>query len=486
MLSHPPAEFPLETFAEVARFMTRQSHTRLATGLTIILIILSFASPASAEWKEKVLYSFQGAPDGSFPGGGVVFDKAGNLYGVTEDGGSGSCPPAQCGILYQLSPPAQKGGPWSETVLYVFKGQLYGDGSSPAGTLLIDRSGNLYGATGYGGTGRCKIFGGVVGCGTVYELSPPTKQGEGWTETVLYSFKGDKDGQLAGESLTFDAQGNIYGATAYGGGYGSCNEPYYQHCGSIYELSPPQTKGGEWTEKVLYGFKGVKSGQQVGDGANPNGALVLDSKGAIYGTTYFGGNNQKGSCEGGVGGTGCGIVFKLTPPVNKSGAWAKKTVYLFNGQDGANSAAGVVFDGSGNLYGTTSFGPGPYGLVFELKKPSGDAHSWTETVLHPFSGGNGGGDPIAGLVLDSSGNPYSATYSGGMFAGTIFRLKAPIREGSAWAFGTLYGFTGSPDGAQPAANLIFDKNGNLYSTTQKGGTGTCSFYGCGTVFEVSP
>jgi hypothetical protein len=213
---------------------------------------------------------------------------------------------------------------------------------------------------------------------------------------------------------------------------------------------------------------------------------VLDSKGVIYGTTYFGGNNQKGSCEGGVGGTGCGIVFKLTPPVNKSGAWAKKTVYLFNGQDGANSAAGVVFDGSGNLYGTTSFGPGPYGLVFELKKPSGDAHSWTETVLHPFSGGNGGGDPIAGLVLDSSGNPYSATYSGGMFAGTIFRLKAPIREGSAWTFGTLYGFTGSPDGAQPAANLIFDKNGNLYSTTQKGGTGACSFYGCGTVFEVYP
>src|ERR1700683_1326583 len=175
MLSHPPAELPVETFTGL-RFMTRQSHARLSTSLTIILTILSFASPASAEWKAKVLSSFQGSPDGSFPGGGVVFDKAGNLYGVTEEGGSGSCPPAQCGIVYQLRPPAQKGGPWSETVLYVFKGQPYGDGSSPAGTLLIDRSGNLYGATGYGGTGRRKIFGGVGGCGTRDEVSAPTTQ----------------------------------------------------------------------------------------------------------------------------------------------------------------------------------------------------------------------------------------------------------------------------------------------------------------------
>src|ERR1700683_2646828 len=185
MLSHPPAELPVETFTGL-RFMTSQRRNRLATSLTIILIILSFASPASAEWKEKVLYSFQGAPDGSFPGGGVVFDKAGNLYGVTEEGGSGSCPPAQCGIVYQLSPPAQKGGPWTETGLYVFKGQFYGDGSSPAGTLLIDRSGTLYGATGYGGTGRCKIFGGVVGCGPGSELSPPTKKGEGRKGQVLH------------------------------------------------------------------------------------------------------------------------------------------------------------------------------------------------------------------------------------------------------------------------------------------------------------
>jgi hypothetical protein len=465
-----------------------KSFPSVARPLAIALAVLALVSSASAEWKEKVLYSFQGAPDGSFPGGGVVFDKAGNLYGVTEEGGSGSCPPAQCGIVYQLSPPAQKGGPWSETVLYVFEGQLYGDGSSPAGTLLIDRSGNLYGATGYGGTGRCKIFGGVVGCGTVYELSPPTKQGEGWTETVLYSFKGDKDGQLAGESLTFDAQGNIYGATAYGGGYGSCNEPYYQHCGSIYELSPPQTKGGKWTEKVLYGFKGVKSGQQVGDGANPNGALVLDSKGAIYGTTYFGGNNVKGKCEGGVGGTGCGIVFKLQPPAKSGDPWMERVVHQFDGDDGSNSSAGVVFDGNGNLYGTTSGGPGPFGLVFELRKPSGAVHSWKEMVLHDFSGGNDGENPVASLVFDTIGNLYGTTNSptSQSARGNVFRLRPSTTGPIPWAFDVIYTFQVIPDGENPGSSLVLDKSRGLYGTTQFGGTGQACQGGCGTVFEIWP
>jgi hypothetical protein len=463
-----------------------KSFPSVARPLAIALAVLALVSSASAEWKEKVLYSFQGAPDGSFPGGGVVFDKAGNLYGVTEEGGSGSCPPAQCGIVYQLSPPAQKGGPWSETVLYVFKGQPYGDGSSPAGTLLIDRSGNLYGATGYGGTGRCKIFGGVVGCGTVYELSPPTKQGEGWTETVLYSFKGDKDGQLAGESLTFDAQGNIYGATAYGGGYGSCNEPYYQHCGSIYELSPPQTKGGKWTEKVLYGFKGVKSGQQVGDGANPNGALVLDSKGAIYGTTYAGGN-QNCKYDSSLG---CGTVFALNPPSRKGGLWTETLLHRFNrgSSDGGNPMAGLQFGNSGSVYGTTlNGGPGLYGTVFSLSPPSKGTEGWIETTLYSFNDDEQGAGPSAGVLFDANGDLYATTAiaTNRDAQGNVFRMRPPTRKGGAWAFSTLYTFTG-PDGASPSANLVFGKDGSIFSTTQLGGAGqTCGSGGCGTVFEVS-
>jgi hypothetical protein len=467
--------------------MTRKRHLRPAIILLSLLVaIFALSVPASAEWKEKVLYSFQGIPDGSLPGGGVVFDKAGNLYGVTAEGGSGTCAPAQCGIVYQLSPPEQKGGAWTETVLYVFKGQKYGDGSSPAGTLLIDSSGNLYGGTGYGGTGPCMLLGGTVGCGTVYELSPPKEKGGAWTEKVLYSFKGGKDGQLAGETLTFDANGNIFGATTYGGGHGSCNAPYYQHCGTVYELSPPKTKGGKWTEKVLYSFKGVKDGQQSGDGANPNGGLVLDGKGAIYGTTYFGGNNQKGQCEGGVGGTGCGVVFKINPPGQEGGKWTEILLHGFNGQDGSNSDAGVVIDGSGNLYGTTFGGPGPNGLVFELAKPSKAGEVWTETVLHAFTGGNDGANPAGELAFDSHGDLYgtASVDGGGAEYGTVFRLNQAARQNGTWTVSVLYAFPGAPNGRIPTANLIFDKHGNLYTATTEGGTGACGSFGCGTVAEI--
>ncbi|HWY52969.1 MAG TPA: choice-of-anchor tandem repeat GloVer-containing protein [Terriglobales bacterium] len=453
--------------------MTCKRYSQSAIGLlSFFVAVFALTVPASAEWKEKVLYSFQGSPDGSFPGGGLVFDKAGNLYGVTLEGGSGSCPPAQCGIVYQLSPPAQKGGPWTETVLYVFKGQHYGDGSSPAGTLLIDSSGNLYGGTGYGGTGKCMIFGGVVGCGTVYELSPPKKQGEAWTEKVLYSFKGGKDGQLAGESLTFDTQGNIYGATAYGGGYGSCNEPYYQHCGAIYELSPPQTKGGKWTEKVLHGFKSGK------DGANPNGGLVLDNKGAIYGTTYAGGNQD---CKYGIF-LGCGTVFELKPPSDKSDVWTEKQLHVFqNKSDGGEPNGGLIFDSAGSLYGTVQGGNiSGGGIVFRLTVGSGGR--WQESVLHWFSN-SGGGAPSNGVIFDSAGNIYGTT-DGGDAGSYVFSLS-PERREQTWTLSILHIFKGIPDGAGAATTLVFDTAGNLYSTTQRGGTGPCQG-GCGTVAEVEP
>ena len=121
---------------------------------------------------------------------------------------------------------------------------------------------------------------------------------------------------------------------------------FYQYCGAVFQLSPPKQTGGKWTEKVLYGFRGGK------DGANPNGGLVFDSKGAIYGTTYFGGNEGE-HCKGGAGGTGCGSVFALQPPTTKGGAWTENVLHRFDGLDGANSDGGVVFDRNGNLYGTT-------------------------------------------------------------------------------------------------------------------------------------
>ncbi len=457
--------------------MNRKKRHPLADRLLIFVVVALFSSSAFASWNEKVLYSFQGVPDGSLPIGGVVFDQQGNLYGATQDGGSASCRSAnECGTVFQLAPPVKQGDPWTETVLYIFKGNASKDGTTPFGGLVIDRLGNLYGTTAYGGTGNCVLLGTLMGCGTVFEMSPPQQKGGKWTETVLYSFPTPKQGFVPAGDLVFDSAGNLYGATIFGGGYGTTCDPFYQYCGAVFELSPPKTKGGKWTEKTLHGFKGGT------DGANPNGGLVLDSKGAVYATTQIGGDLQ-GECNP----NGCGAVFKLAPPVTKGGTWTEKTLHRFSGQDGGTPVAGVVFDGSGNLYGTTSFGPANgFGLVFELKKPSVKVHSWAETVLHAFHDGNDGENPTAGLILDTNGNLYGTTEYGNTFSGTIFRLKPPSRTGGPWTFGFLYGFTGSPDGAHPAANLIFDKHGKLYSTTQKGGTGMCSFYGCGTVVKVSP
>ena len=236
-------------------------------GRLVLLLALacSLVPVAVAEWKEKVLYTFQGVPDGATPTGAVVFDKAGNLYGATLDGGASTCDgPGQCGTVYQLTPPTQKGGAWTETVLYVFKGHAQNDGATPEGGLVIDQAGNLYGTTGYGGSGPCLLLGGAVGCGTVYELSPPAKQGDPWTETVIYSFQGGKDGYVASGDLVFDKAGNLYGATLFGGGKGTtCDSLYGGQCGTIFRLNPPKTKDGRWTEKSCTGLVASRWGRST-------------------------------------------------------------------------------------------------------------------------------------------------------------------------------------------------------------------------------
>src|SRR6202035_2810267 len=141
---------------------------------------------------------------------------------------------------------------------------------------------------------------------TVFELSPPQQKGGAWTETVLYSFPTAKQGYVPRGDLVFDSAGNLYGATEFGGGFGICDQNIYLYCGAVFELSPPKTKGGKWTEKVLHGFKGGA------DGANPNGGLLLDSTGAIYGTTAWGGGT---TCQG----PGCGTAFELRSSAKTGG-----------------------------------------------------------------------------------------------------------------------------------------------------------------------
>jgi hypothetical protein len=436
-----------------------------------LAVFLALASPATAEWKEQVLYSFQGGTDGATPAGGVVFDKQGNLYGATQQGGGSNCSPmAACGTVYQLAPPAKQGDPWTETVLHVFRGKQYNDGEFPSGGVIADAAGNIYGTTAYGGTGDCVLLGIKGGCGTVFELSPPQTNGGKWTYAILYSFATAKQGYVPWGDLVFDSAGNLYGATYFGGGKGTTCDAFYKYCGAIFELSPPKTKGGKWTEQILHSFAGGT------DGANPTGGLVLNYAGAIFGTTSAGGSTD---CQG----PGCGTAFELEPPAKTDGTWKENILHVFTGgDDGAGPNGGLIFDSKGALYGTAG-GGGTQGLgvVFQLKaKPSG---RWVESVLHDFTDNAQGRGPGGPVVLNSAGDLYGTAFAGPYSRGVVFRLSES--GGGDWAFSDIYGFSGPPDGSYPSAPLTFDKNRNLYSTTEGGGTGQVCQGGCGTVYEVS-
>ena len=457
----------------------------------ILLALVIFATNlSSAEWNEKVLHSFQGGTnDGAYPVGGVVFDSQGNLYGVLQAYGPGSCAPIgnECGAVFQLAPPAHEVDPWTETLIYKFQGKGANDGESPNGGLIIDSQGNLYGVTAYGGAGDCVLLGVSAGCGTVYKISPPKQKGGAWKETILYSFPTAKQGYLPNGDLVFDSAGNLYGATTFGGSKGiTCDKFYGGQCGVVFKLSPPKTKGGKWTEKVLHAFDGIAAGAQFGDGANPNGGLVLDGKGDIYGTTYIGGYDCPHNS-----GQGCGAVFKLSPPTVNGGAWTECVLHRFkrDTSDGGNPMAGLRFDGVGKLYGTTlNGGAGQYGTVFSLRPPSKGTGSWVETVLHGFSDNLQGAGPEASLVFDAHGNLYGTTAipTNRSAQGNVFRMRPPSLKGGAWSLSVVYTFTGNPDGATPSANLIFGSGGSIFGTTQGGGGAPACQGGCGTVFEVSP
>lgn len=452
------------------------NRNRLRVRPWLAIVILALAVPASAEWKEKVLYSFQGGTnDGSVPAGGVVFDPQGNLYGATTDGGPATCKPigGACGTVFQLSHPAQKSGSWTETLIYRFQGKGSNDGSVPNSGLIRDAAGNLYGVTAYGGTGNCILLGVPAGCGTVYELSPPKQKGGAWKETILYSFPTSNQGYLPNGNLVFDGTGNLYGATVFGGSKGTtCDKFYGGQCGTIFELSPPKTKGGKWTEKVLHSFAGGT------DGANPSGGLVLDSKGAIYGTTPMGGNQL---CNFGNGKVGCGIAFELIPG-RKGVAWTERFLHRFtDGKDGAGPNGGLIFDAKGSLYGSAGGGGVNLdGVVFRLTPTK--VGRWVEDVLYAFTDKGDGFGP-GPMTFDDRGNLYGAAFGGKHFRGTLFELQ-PERRG--WIFSLRYTFTGAPDGAYPESRLIFDGAGNLYSTTQGGGTGQACQGGCGTAFQLRP
>jgi uncharacterized repeat protein (TIGR03803 family) len=214
---------------------------------------------------------------------------------------------------------------------------------------------------------------------------------------------------------------------------------------------------------------------------------VFDKKGALYGTTFFGGD---GYCQEAAG-VGCGTVFKLNPPAKEGRAWTYRLLYRFHegfqANDGENPGAGLIRGKNGAFYGTTVAGGSRTGegTVFSLTPPARKGQPWDEKILHVFNGRDGW-NPL-GLILDATGDLCGgASRIGAHGSGTIFRLKRPPKNGRHWVFTVLYNFMPPPDGVGPTGYLSLDKRGNLYGVTQQGGTGPCQGGGCGTVFELTP
>jgi len=432
-------------------FVARTSQEIMRIVSLFVLIFVTFSVSAQAQ-TETLLYDFGSTPtDGYDPLAPVLLDGSGDLFGTTLRGGAaGPCAepsgPIACGIVFEL---VKSSGTYTEKVLHNFTGPPT-DGDEPAAGLIADSSGNLYGSTGTGGSGLC----GSNSCGTVFEL---VKSSNGYTETVLHMFTGlDGEEPLAG--LIIDSARNLYGTTNEGGAYGF---------GTVFELV---NSSGGYTEKVLYSFSG-----SAGDGVNPQASLVMDAAGNLFGTTigYFAGFHCSGST--------CGTVFEL---VNSGGSYAKKVIYTFTESDGWNPVASLIMDSSGNLYGTTDFG-GAHGVgtVFELMNSSGN---YAQKVLHSFAGTPTDGEyPVASLVMDTSGNLFGTTALGGSASscdggcGTAFEL---VNSSGTYTEEILHGFGGVGDGETPAAALVMDGEGNLYGTTEAGG----SSQQFGTVFEINP
>jgi uncharacterized repeat protein (TIGR03803 family) len=433
---------------------------RASASCSAIVFLLLVAMPARAQYTETVLHTFTGQADGGGPVGGLTLDSKGNAYGTTPSGGNTSdCDSEGCGVVFELSPPASGSGPWTETVLYTFSGS---DGSMPESNLLFDANGNLYGTTSFGG--NC----GGEGCGVVFELSPPAGGSGTWTESVLHYFTAGTDGAYPW-GLAFDRKGNLYGA-AFHGGDTACSSG----CGVVFELSPPASGTGSWTETTLYAFAGAS------DGYYPETTLVFDASGNLYGTASYGGNMS--DCNA----AGCGVVFELTPPASGSGAWTETVLYAFAGEsDGYYPSGGLVFDNNRNLYGTTYAGgsgsPCGCGIVFELSPPAGGTGPWTKTVLHAFTGGSDGSSPAtaSSLLLDAEGNLYgSGQWGGARGGGVAFELSPPVGSG-AWTETVLHDFSDGIDGGFIDAGLTFGPSGSFFGTAHWGGTG-------GVAYELIP
>jgi uncharacterized repeat protein (TIGR03803 family) len=377
--------------------------------VTLALFCLASTWVLAQTYTETNLYSFgASSTDGTGPDGGLVRDAAGNLYGTTSAGGGSAACSGGCGTAFKLNTSNK------ETILHVFTGGS--DGADPVASLTLDKSGNLYGTTELGGLGN----------GTVFKITAAGKY------SILHTFgRLAGDGASPGGPLTLDADGNMYGTTAFGGGTGF---------GTVFRVS---AKG---VETILYNFTGGL------DGATPEANVIRDAAGNIYGTATAGGANSSG------------VLFEL------SSQNVETVIYPFCSL--ADCADGglptyIVRNSQGVFFGNAS----EFGIIFEVTSEG------VETALHSFClpGGidcDDGGGAIGPLLL-SGGNIYGTASQDGATEGIVYELTTTGTET------TLY--NGSfRKGTFLFGGVVTDSVGNLYGTAAVGGS-----HGVGSVFKLT-
>ncbi len=398
-----------------------------------------------------VLHAFDDGPGGQNPGG-LLLDAAGNVFGTTSDSCASSGCNVSAGTVFRLD----SANTYALTTLHTFE---WTDGSNPEGAIVFDALGSVYGSTASGGSSNRGTvytldalngyalttlatfrqhsgtfpFGGLVSdqghslygttvqegvtqSGTVFKLDA----GNEFAFSVLHSF--GTDGANPRAPLIIDSEGNLYGPVSSNG---------------VFELDASEG----YSLSLLHIFSGW-------DGSVPWGSVARDIAGNLYGTTLFGGTG------------GLGTVFRL----DASAPHALTTLYSFQGEDGGYPYGSLLIDEAGNVYGTTSGEDGSTnGTVFMLTASAG----YGLTLLHTFTGPDGG-DLHGGLVMDSQGNLFGTTTSGGQYnSGTVFELDAS----QGYALRTIHDFASAPlEGGGPDSTLVEDSNGNLYGTTRYGGS----------------
>ena len=407
-----------------SNFRTILNEPALTVAFLVVTLLTSSALGGS---KYRVLHNFGSGLDGSVPSGPPLLGGNGRVYGVTFNGGAGQCSDYGCGTVFELT---RAGDGWNEGLLHSFTSA---DGF-PWGALVSDQLGDLYGTT-------------VAGNSEVFELSATP---HGWGFSVLYTGG-------AGPGVVLDGAGNVYGAIGPGNYYG---------IGAIGEISPG-SQGWNYTD--LANFNPTV-------GYAPPAPPVWGGKGDLYGTTQFGSIGQP-KCTTSFG---CGVIFKVVS--NQDGTWTYRVLHRFASypSDGQNPLGGLVMDASGDFYGTTGGGgPSGGGTVFKFALVNGH---WGKTVLYGFPDCANGCIPGSTLVLDKAGNLYGAASGGDQGCGpdpcgTIFKLTP--RKNGKWSYSVLHKFSG-PDGNFPWG-VVVDGKGNLFGTTESGGT-----YNSGVVFEITP